>query len=129
MILATNHLFSMIMALQFDPLFDWLFFGFFGFFWIFIIVFIVIWAVIMVIVFNRVCKASRASRRMYDASKIPVSRSRTRHLVRETLPTECPECDAPIKYDEVKWVGPRRAECPYCGNVVELQEEEVFEDY
>ncbi len=126
MIPAITHLFSMIMALQFDPFFD-LFFGFFGFFWIFIIVFIVIWVVIMVIVFNRICKAQRASQRMYDASKIPITRTQKRHYVRETLPTECPECDAPIKYNEVKWVGPRRAECPYCGNVLELQEEEVFE--
>jgi hypothetical protein len=92
-------------------------------------VFVIIWVVMMVIVFRRICKAQRASQMMYDASKIPVSRTRTRHFVRETLPTECPECDAPIKYDEVKWVGPRRAECPYCGNVVELHEEEVFENY
>jgi len=123
---AISHLFSMIIALQFDPFFNWLF-GFLGFFWIIIIVFIVIWAVIMVIVFNRICKAQRASQRMYDASKIPVMRTQTRHYVRESLPTECPECDAPIKYNEVKWVGPRRAECPYCGNVLELQEEEVYE--
>ena len=37
---------------------------------------------------------------------------------RDTLPGKCPNCGGPIKPDEVHWVGPRSAECPYCGSVV-----------
>ncbi|MDO8124140.1 MAG: hypothetical protein Q6364_07140 [Candidatus Hermodarchaeota archaeon] len=127
MIPTAFHLFSVILALQFDPFFDWIF-GFLGIFWIIFIVFFAFFFIMIIVVGYRACKASQTTRRMFDASKVPVARTTTRHLMRETLPTECPECDAPLKYNEVKWVGPRRAECPYCGNVVELQEEEVFEN-
>jgi hypothetical protein len=37
---------------------------------------------------------------------------------RGTLPGKCLNCGGPIKPDEVHWVGPRSAECPYCGSVV-----------
>jgi len=37
---------------------------------------------------------------------------------RGTLPGKCPSCGAPIKPDEVNWVGRNSAECPYCGSVV-----------
>jgi hypothetical protein len=33
----------------------------------------------------------------------------------ELLPSECPRCGGPIRGHEVKWTGPRSADCPYCG--------------
>jgi hypothetical protein len=33
----------------------------------------------------------------------------------DLLPTSCPKCGGPIRGHEVKWNGPRSAECPYCG--------------
>jgi tetratricopeptide (TPR) repeat protein len=34
------------------------------------------------------------------------------------LPGKCPSCGAPLKPDQVNWLGPQSAECPYCGSVV-----------
>lgn len=34
------------------------------------------------------------------------------------LPARCPSCYAPLRTDEVVWIEPGRAECPYCGTVV-----------
>lgn len=34
------------------------------------------------------------------------------------LPAKCPNCGAPVRPDEVSWVGPRTAECCYCGSVI-----------
>ena len=31
------------------------------------------------------------------------------------LPSECPQCNAPIRGHEVEWSGPQSADCPYCG--------------
>lgn len=33
----------------------------------------------------------------------------------ELLPSECPRCGGPIRGHEVKWTGPRSADCPFCG--------------
>jgi hypothetical protein len=33
----------------------------------------------------------------------------------DLLPPVCPKCNAPIRGDEVKWTGPRSANCAYCG--------------
>ncbi len=33
----------------------------------------------------------------------------------ELLPQVCPSCSGPIRGHEVKWTGPRSANCPYCG--------------
>lgn len=37
---------------------------------------------------------------------------------RGELPAKCPACGAPIKPDEVTWLDPDSAECPYCGSVL-----------
>jgi hypothetical protein len=37
------------------------------------------------------------------------------------LPPSCPGCGAPIRPNEVAWVGPESAECPYCGAVVSAE--------
>ena len=34
------------------------------------------------------------------------------------LPGSCPKCGAPVHSDEVDWIDPRSAECPYCGTVL-----------
>ncbi len=41
-------------------------------------------------------------------------------IVREELPEKCPHCSAPLKEEEVDWVGPHTAECPFCGGAVKL---------
>lgn len=33
----------------------------------------------------------------------------------DLLPSECPKCNAPARGNEVKWTGPRSANCAYCG--------------
>ncbi len=35
------------------------------------------------------------------------------------LPARCPACGAPIRPDEVSWLGSTTAECPYCGSVIQ----------
>ena len=37
---------------------------------------------------------------------------------RRELPTKCSACGAPIKPDDVTWLDPGSAECPYCGSVL-----------
>jgi hypothetical protein len=33
----------------------------------------------------------------------------------ELLPSNCPKCGAPVDSRDVKWTGPRSADCSYCG--------------
>ncbi|MGB8214914.1 MAG: hypothetical protein WCE68_15275 [Anaerolineales bacterium] len=33
----------------------------------------------------------------------------------DLLPATCPQCGGPVRGPEVKWTGPRSANCPYCG--------------
>ena len=33
----------------------------------------------------------------------------------DLLPPVCPKCNAPIRGNEVKWTGPRSANCAFCG--------------
>lgn len=103
-------------------------FGAFGFIFI---LFIVIFVGIFIFAFYMICKSMRSTAKSISLTSIPatVDSHHERQVVRESLPAECPECDAPLRYNEVKWVGPRRAECPYCGNVVDLEETVVTESY
>jgi hypothetical protein len=41
-----------------------------------------------------------------------------RGVRRGELPGKCPQCGAPVREDEVEWLGPSSAECAYCGSVV-----------
>jgi len=41
------------------------------------------------------------------------------------LPETCPRCKAPIISNEVHWIGPLEAKCPYCNHVLRAQEEEL----
>jgi hypothetical protein len=34
----------------------------------------------------------------------------------ELLPQVCPNCNGPIRGNNVKWTGPQSADCPYCGS-------------
>jgi len=61
----------------------------------------------------------------YDITVLP---RKTRKLLREQLPTNCPNCDGGLTYGTVRWVGPRTAECPYCGNPVLLETIELALD-
>ncbi len=61
----------------------------------------------------------------YDITALP---RKTRKLLREQLPTNCPNCDGGLTYGTVRWVGPRTAECPYCGNPVLLETVEIALD-
>ncbi len=37
------------------------------------------------------------------------------------LPTKCPNCGGALAMDEVRWVGPLTARCPYCGTNVPIE--------
>ena len=106
---------------QFDTFFD-MFFILFG---ALTVVFFVIFFVVLFVIVYFICRAVRASTKTFG--QIRTIPRRERAVVRETLPPECPQCDAPLKFNEVRWVGPRQAECPYCGQVVELQTTEISE--
>lgn len=99
-----------------------LIFGAFGLFFVF---FIAIFVGIFVFAFYMICKSMRAASKQMDMVQSvevdDISRE-DRQLIRESLPASCPHCDAPLKYNEVRWTGPRQAECPYCGTAVELEE-------
>lgn len=103
----------------------------FGAFGLIFILFIAIFVGVFIFAFYMICKSMRAATKGMD---IPKSVHFERHsqserqLIRESLPPVCPECDAPLRYNEVKWTGPRQAECPYCGHVVELEETIVGDD-
>jgi hypothetical protein len=40
----------------------------------------------------------------------------------ELLPSICPMCGGPLRGHEVKWTGPRSADCPYCGSNLPMVE-------
>ncbi len=37
---------------------------------------------------------------------------------RGTLPPTCSRCGGPLRPNEVEWLGPASAECPYCGSTI-----------
>ncbi|GAB4398455.1 MAG: hypothetical protein OHK0031_18110 [Anaerolineales bacterium] len=37
------------------------------------------------------------------------------------LPTHCPACGGPLRPNEVEWLSPESAECPYCASPVQAQ--------
>jgi len=39
-------------------------------------------------------------------------------MARRELPAKCSACGAPVKPDDVTWLDPQTAECPYCGSVL-----------
>jgi hypothetical protein len=41
-----------------------------------------------------------------------------RPRARRGLPAKCLACGAPVKPDDVTWLDPQTAECPYCGSVL-----------
>lgn len=47
--------------------------------------------------------------------------SRKETLPRSQLPATCPGCALPMRPDEVDWISPARAECDYCGTVVDAR--------
>ncbi|MHA1784821.1 MAG: hypothetical protein ACTSVE_06455 [Candidatus Helarchaeota archaeon] len=41
------------------------------------------------------------------------------------IPDKCPSCKAPITTENVHWIGPLEAECPYCGSSIKAREEKL----
>jgi len=39
-------------------------------------------------------------------------------MARRELPAKCSACGGPVKADDVTWLDPQTAECPYCGSVL-----------
>ena len=37
------------------------------------------------------------------------------------VPKRCPECRGSLSNEEVDWVGPLQAKCPFCGTTIEAQ--------
>ena len=44
--------------------------------------------------------------------------STARPRAHRKLPARCSACGAPVKPDDVTWLDPQTAECPYCGSVL-----------
>ncbi len=44
--------------------------------------------------------------------------STARPMARRELPAKCSACGGPVKPDDVTWLDPQTAECPYCGSVL-----------
>ncbi len=42
-----------------------------------------------------------------------------------TLPSNCPNCKANLKYEEIIMKSPDKAECAYCGSIINLIEKEI----
>ncbi|MFX1318757.1 MAG: hypothetical protein ACFE9D_10240 [Promethearchaeota archaeon] len=119
-----------VMAAQFEFV-DMLLNLIFGAFGLIFILFIAIFVGIFIFAFYMICKSMRAATKEMDIPEtvhLSSQQKQDRQLIRESLPAECPRCDAPLKYNEVQWTGPRQAECPYCGEVVELEETIVDSD-
>jgi hypothetical protein len=38
------------------------------------------------------------------------------------IPAECPSCNKPISSEQVDWVGPLKAKCPYCEAIIKAKE-------
>jgi len=38
-----------------------------------------------------------------------------------TIPTECPTCNHSLSTNEIEWIGPLQAKCPYCGGTIEAE--------
>jgi hypothetical protein len=81
--------------------------------------------VVIIYIIYRAAKAGQQAHGIYEVPTVPAKPER--HILRETLPTKCPQCLGPISYEKVDWVGPRQAQCPYCGHVVELEVQETIE--
>ena len=39
----------------------------------------------------------------------------------QRLPSNCPQCGAPVRGDEIEWINQYSAECIYCGSVVQTE--------
>ena len=37
------------------------------------------------------------------------------------VPTTCPECRGSLSNEDIDWVGPLQAKCPYCQTTIEAQ--------
>ena len=44
--------------------------------------------------------------------------STARPVAHRELPAKCSACGGPVKPDDVTWLDPQTAECPYCGSVL-----------
>ena len=114
----------LLIAAQFEFV-DMLLNFIFGAFGLVFILFIAIFVGVFIFAFYMICRSMRAATKEIDMPEtvhFSSQQRQDRQLIRESLPVECPRCDAPLKYNEVRWTGPRQAECPYCGEVVELEE-------
>jgi len=39
----------------------------------------------------------------------------------QRLPSNCPQCGAPVRGDEIEWINQYSAECIYCGSVIQTE--------
>jgi len=102
-----------------DAFFDW----FMTIFVVGLIASIVFTCVIIGIIIYAITRATKSRAAVsttYGVTAVPATP--VREVIHEALPTKCPACLAPISYQQVTWVGPRQAKCPYCGNIIELQQ-------
>lgn len=41
------------------------------------------------------------------------------------VPSKCPDCGANLSEEDIEWVGPLQARCPYCSATVDAKEREL----
>jgi hypothetical protein len=46
------------------------------------------------------------------------------HRINYQVPTNCPECGVSLSNDDVQWIGPLQAKCPFCQTTIEVQPSE-----
>ena len=60
-----------------------------------------------------------------NPSEIDKSPERTKEKVIYQVPAVCPSCGASISQEEVDWVGPLQAKCPYCRATIEVEKKSL----
>jgi hypothetical protein len=60
-----------------------------------------------------------------DPLEIARSQEGTKDKVIYQVPPVCPGCGASISQEEVDWVGPLQAKCPYCRNTIEVEKKSL----
>jgi hypothetical protein len=69
---------------------------------------------------RRLVRALDALRAEFSHQAVILTREMRKYpLPLRKLPTYCPGCELPMRTDAVDWITPARAECDYCGTVVD----------
>lgn len=89
-------------------------------------------AIIIPLVIYEQSKKKKKSKQIEKLESEPPSNSKEKEtIIKERikviydLPEKCPNCNAPLKYENVKMRGLNKAECGYCNSMFDLIEKEI----